>query len=233
MLLHKNVKGKIRPRRAQKGSRGIALLILDLGARRGWVVSTAPRKFYPRERPGTHCTGGWVGPRAGLDVCEKSRPHRDSHKNVTWTIKNFSVSAHSIYATQSKVFLLHFHITISRMSLLLFLTNVINPNFQRRRAHVIFFLKLSIKKQHTCPIQYKYREIRKSLRDFRTLRYSSRYGHTEGGHVNKGRDTPGFCRTLQVLDSSFMLCLLVVAQLSSEVPEGLINYSVYLIPQSF
>ena len=32
----------------------------------------------PRERPGTHRTGGWVGPRAGLDGCEKSRPHRDS-----------------------------------------------------------------------------------------------------------------------------------------------------------
>jgi len=28
---------------------------------------------YPRERPGTHCTGGWVGPRAGLDWCGKSR----------------------------------------------------------------------------------------------------------------------------------------------------------------
>jgi len=31
---------------------------------------------YPRERPGTHCTGGWVGPRAGLDWCGKSRPTR-------------------------------------------------------------------------------------------------------------------------------------------------------------
>jgi hypothetical protein len=67
-----------RPRRAQRGSRGIALLILDLSARKGWVVSTTPRLLYPRERPGTHCTGGWVGPRAGVDVCEKSRPHRDS-----------------------------------------------------------------------------------------------------------------------------------------------------------
>jgi hypothetical protein len=27
---------------------------------------------------GTVCTGGWVGPRVGLDVCEKSRPYRDS-----------------------------------------------------------------------------------------------------------------------------------------------------------
>jgi hypothetical protein len=35
--------------------------------------------FSPRERPGTHCTGGWVGPRASLDECRKSRQHhRDS-----------------------------------------------------------------------------------------------------------------------------------------------------------
>ena len=33
-----------------------------------------PAVLYPRERPGTHCTGGWVGPRAGLDSCGKSRP---------------------------------------------------------------------------------------------------------------------------------------------------------------
>jgi hypothetical protein len=57
---------------------GIALLFHDLGARRVWVVSTTPRLLYPRERPGIHCTGGWMGPRAGLDVCEKSRHHRDS-----------------------------------------------------------------------------------------------------------------------------------------------------------
>ena len=40
----------------------------------GWVVSTTPRPFYPRKRPGTHCTGGWVAPRTGLDGCGKSRP---------------------------------------------------------------------------------------------------------------------------------------------------------------
>ena len=44
----------------------------------GWVVSTTPRLLYPRERPGTHCTGGWVGHRAGLDGHGKSRLHRDS-----------------------------------------------------------------------------------------------------------------------------------------------------------
>jgi len=45
-----------------------------------------------------------------------------------------------------------------------------------------------------------YRVIHKSLRDFRPLRYSSREGHAEGEHVNRGRDTPVFCPTLQVLD---------------------------------
>jgi hypothetical protein len=65
------------PEQAQRVDRGIALLFRDLGARRGWVVSIAPRPLYPRERPGTHCTGDWVGTRAGLDVCEKSRHHRD------------------------------------------------------------------------------------------------------------------------------------------------------------
>ena len=44
--------------------------------------------------------------------------------------------------------------------------------------------------------------IRKSLRGFRPLRYSSREGHAEGEHVNRGRDTPSFCPTLQLLDMS-------------------------------
>jgi hypothetical protein len=58
--------------------RGLALLILNLGARRGWVISTTRRPLYHRERPGTRCRGGRVGPGVGLDMCEKSRPHRDS-----------------------------------------------------------------------------------------------------------------------------------------------------------
>jgi len=39
-------------------------------------VWSTPRSgpLYPRERPGTHWTGGWVGPRAGLNECGKSRP---------------------------------------------------------------------------------------------------------------------------------------------------------------
>jgi hypothetical protein len=41
----------------------------------GWVVNATPRPLYPRERDSvTHCIWGWVGPRAGLDGCGKSRP---------------------------------------------------------------------------------------------------------------------------------------------------------------
>jgi hypothetical protein len=42
--------------------RGIALLFQD------------PAALYPWERPGTHCTGGWVGLRAGLDGRKISPP---------------------------------------------------------------------------------------------------------------------------------------------------------------
>jgi len=34
----------------------------------------APAAFYPQERPGTHCTEGRVGPRAGLDGQKISSP---------------------------------------------------------------------------------------------------------------------------------------------------------------
>jgi hypothetical protein len=52
--------------KAQRGSRGIALFF-NLGAGWEWVVNATPRSLYPRERPGTHCIGGWEGPRPGLD----------------------------------------------------------------------------------------------------------------------------------------------------------------------
>jgi len=38
------------------------------------VQRHAPAALYPRERPGTCCTGGWVGSRACLNRCGKSRP---------------------------------------------------------------------------------------------------------------------------------------------------------------
>jgi len=38
------------------------------------VVNATPRPLYPREKPGTHCIGGWVGPSAGLEGSVKSHP---------------------------------------------------------------------------------------------------------------------------------------------------------------
>ena len=49
-------------------------------------------------------------------------------------------------------------------------------------------------------VQSKYRVIHKSLLNLRPLSYSSRDGHAERELVNRGRDTPSFCPTLQVLD---------------------------------
>jgi hypothetical protein len=37
-------------------------------------VNATPWPLFPQERPGTHCIGGWVGLRAGLDRCGKFRP---------------------------------------------------------------------------------------------------------------------------------------------------------------
>jgi len=53
---------------AQRVGRGIAVLVDDRGTRSGGSVQQhAPAALYPRERPGTHFTAGWVGPRTGLD----------------------------------------------------------------------------------------------------------------------------------------------------------------------
>ena len=54
--------------------RVIDLLFHDHGTRRGEGSASRSGRSLPRERPGTICTGGWVGPRARLDRCEKSRP---------------------------------------------------------------------------------------------------------------------------------------------------------------
>ena len=51
---------------AQRVGRGIALLFHDRGTRRG--------QQHAQARPGTHFTGGWVGPRAGLDGRKISSP---------------------------------------------------------------------------------------------------------------------------------------------------------------
>ena len=60
---------------AQRVGRGIALLFHDRGTRMGVSGQQhAPAALYPRERAGTHFTGGLVGPRAGLDGRKISSP---------------------------------------------------------------------------------------------------------------------------------------------------------------
>ena len=61
-------------RTVHRGNRGIALLFLDHGTRRGEGSASRLGRYLPLKRTGTHCTGGWVGSRAGLDRCGKSRP---------------------------------------------------------------------------------------------------------------------------------------------------------------
>jgi len=75
-----------------------------------------------------------------------------------------------------------------------------------RTVHFYFLLFIictnKCTQKHTHTHTHIYRVIYKSRRDFRPLRYSSRDDHAEGEHVNRGRDTPSFCHTLQVLDTS-------------------------------
>jgi hypothetical protein len=80
--------------RAQRGSRSIALLILNLGARRGWVVSTTPPPLYPREIPGTHCTG--VSPRDGLDCAKNLAPTGIRSSDRAARIQS-EISSYNIY----------------------------------------------------------------------------------------------------------------------------------------
>jgi hypothetical protein len=51
---------------------------VERGARWWMGGQRQARPLYPRERPGTYCIGGWVGPRVGLDGCGKSQPYQDS-----------------------------------------------------------------------------------------------------------------------------------------------------------
>jgi hypothetical protein len=55
---------------------------------------------------------------------------------------------------------------------------------------------------HQRTILYQYTGWFLSLWNFWPLQYSSEEGHTEGEHVNRGRDTANFCPTLQVFDMS-------------------------------
>ena len=75
-------KGKVHPRTGHdspEGEQRYSSTISSTSALHwGLVVKATPPPINPRERPGTHCIGGWVDPKVGLDGCCVSRPHRDS-----------------------------------------------------------------------------------------------------------------------------------------------------------
>ena len=63
---------------AHRGSRGIALPFHDHALEGDEGSASCPGHCLPPGKTGTHCTGGWVGPRASMHRCGKSRPHWDS-----------------------------------------------------------------------------------------------------------------------------------------------------------
>ena len=60
--------------------------------------ASRPGRSLPQERHGTHCTGGWVGPRASLDRYGKFRLNRDS---IPGTVQPVA-SRYTDYATRPK-----------------------------------------------------------------------------------------------------------------------------------
>ena len=69
----------------------------------------APAAHYPRERPGTHCTGGWVGLRAGLDICGKSRPPPAFDPRTVQPVG----SRYTDYATRPMGVEIYFHVYLN------------------------------------------------------------------------------------------------------------------------
>jgi hypothetical protein len=69
----------------------------------GCVINATPRPLYPRERPGTHCIGGWVGPRDILDWCGTFRPYRDSISGPSTRGESLYRLSYPINSTREKV----------------------------------------------------------------------------------------------------------------------------------
>jgi len=78
-----------------------------------WVVNATPRPLYPRERPDIHCTGGWVGLRAGLYGINN---YHDNFKTVILsTLSNASVSCCNYSGKAKTVLLKIFSVILTRL----------------------------------------------------------------------------------------------------------------------
>jgi hypothetical protein len=93
---HKKAKGKVVPVHtinAYRGSRGVAPLSLNLGARWRTVVSITPRTPYSRgKNAATHWIGGCVGTRDSLDDLD----YRNISSLVQFITSNLVLLAHII-----------------------------------------------------------------------------------------------------------------------------------------
>ena len=67
----------------------------------------APAALPLGKRPGTHCTGGCVGPRVDLDGYGKSHPHRDTDSKYRTSCMNIHITyishIHHIHVVRRKV----------------------------------------------------------------------------------------------------------------------------------
>jgi len=88
---------------AQRGSRSIALLYLNLRARWRWVVNATPGTLYPRKGAGTYCIGRWVGPRVWTNA-ENLAPN--GFDPVGSRDTDYAIPAHDLIAILAYVFYL-------------------------------------------------------------------------------------------------------------------------------
>jgi hypothetical protein len=89
----------------------------------------APAALYPGERaPGTHCTGGWVGPRVGLDaevrgkilcLCRGSNTGRPVRSQTLYWLRNRTHGNNDYYDYYMQSVFIIWHFKISMASLLL------------------------------------------------------------------------------------------------------------------
>ena len=117
------------------------------------MVNATPRPLYPRERPprerpGTHCKGGWVGPRAGLDG-RKISPPRDSIPGPSYaSIYNYIPETihvsrvYSVTCTLYSQFVLHVMLFIVLQVLCIY--SVAGALYLQFVLHIMLFIVLQV-----------------------------------------------------------------------------------------